>query len=87
MCAAEAVVAEQKAKDKGGQGKGGKGGKGGGGGKGGNQGLTPRSKDFSLWYQEVIAAADLVRPVHLGRRSSTRTRYDFVLFILGGAPE
>ena len=39
-----------------------KGGKGGGkaGGGGGFKGLTPRAEDFSQWYQEVIAAADLV---------------------------
>ena len=33
---------------------------GGGGGGGGNKGLTTREADFSLWYQEVIAGADLV---------------------------
>ena len=35
---------------------------GGGGGGGGNntKGLTPRQTDYSAWYQEVIAAADLV---------------------------
>ena len=31
-----------------------------GGGGGGNKGLTSRETDFSQWYQEVIAAADLV---------------------------
>ena len=30
------------------------------GGGGGQRGLTPRATDFSAWYQEVIAAADLV---------------------------
>ena len=32
---------------------------GGGGGGGGRQGLTPRAADYSLWYQEVIQAAEL----------------------------
>ena len=31
-----------------------------GGGGGGRKGLTPRATDYSLWYQEVIAAGDLV---------------------------
>merc|ERR1719502_1166335 len=34
--------------------------KGGGGGGGGFKALTSREADFSSWYQEVIAAADLV---------------------------
>ena len=46
---------EEAAKQQKGQKKG-----GGGGGGGGQKGLTTREADFSLWYQEVIAAADLV---------------------------
>lgn len=43
---------KQKQKDKQQKGKGGSG--------GGSKGLTSRDEDFSLWYQEIIAAADLV---------------------------
>ena len=61
-CATEAAPAAEKPKkqkqqqkqQKGG-GKGGKGGKG-----GGLPGLTARSADYSAWYNEVIAAGDLV---------------------------
>ena len=57
-CATEAVEEKPKKQQK----KGGGGGKGGGkgGGGGGLPGLTPRSKDYSAWYNEVIAAGDLV---------------------------
>merc|ERR1719502_2232524 len=51
MCA-EAAVADKKPKQ---QKKGGK-----GGGGQGPKGITPRGVDFSAWYNEVIAAADLV---------------------------
>ena len=59
-CTTEAAPAEQKPKkqkqqkqqQKGGGGKGGKG--------GGLPGLTARSTDYSAWYNEVIAAGDLV---------------------------
>ena len=57
---AEAAAPEAKQQKKGGKGGGGKGGGGKGGGGGGQRGLTTREADYSAWYQEVIAAGDLV---------------------------
>ena len=56
FCVCAVAEEAQKKQQKGGGG----GKKKGGGGGGGGKGLTPRETDFSAWYNEVIAAADLV---------------------------
>ena len=61
--AAAAKPAKQPKQQKGGKQDGGDGGGGvggGGGGGGGFKAITSRAEDFSQWYLEVIAAADLV---------------------------